>query len=565
MPSPHRTLVTDASGVKRYLAHAVVATALVLGLPAVVVWALTPAGSLAWSIVSVPVAMMLSVAVAGAGSAIWARRPGSRDLIFADLMLWGWVRRVRAERRLAEARKVLGADGLARDDRVQALSRLSGLLEARDAYTHGHTRRVTRHAERIARAMRLPPADVAQVRTAAALHDVGKIHTPREVLNKPGRLTDGEFATMRRHPVDGAEMLAGIGDPEITAMVRHHHERLDGGGYPDGLAGEEIPIGARIIAVADTFDAMTSSRSYRGACRHKKALEVLAKEAGTQLDPEAVGAFLGYYSARRSVAWSALVTTAPQRVLGWLGTSSQGLGSGAASVSQLLPAVGAAAVLAAAPGSAPGSVGSPAVAELAAARHAQRPAGNESADAAAARDRGPGGEYAPARSTAGRVPGDRARRRAVAPSKMATSGRRAIAPSTVPRSGGGANPERSGSKAAPGSAAPPDSDSSPAPDPSRGDSPPSPGPRPTNDPAPKPDRKPDPVPTVEVPKVEVPKVEVPAVELPPVRVPPVRLPPVELPPVKLPPVDTPPVELPQVELPRVELPRDVVPGVKLPG
>src|SRR5688500_13086343 len=87
---------TDVEGVKRYAAHALVATAIVLGLPAALVWALTPAGSLAWSIVSVPVAVVLSVAVAGAGSAIWARRPGSRDLIFADLMLWGWVRRVRA-------------------------------------------------------------------------------------------------------------------------------------------------------------------------------------------------------------------------------------------------------------------------------------------------------------------------------------------------------------------------------------------------------------------------------------------------------------------------------------
>jgi putative nucleotidyltransferase with HDIG domain len=524
-------------GVKRYAAHALVATAIVLGLPAALVWALTPSGSLAWSIVSVPVAVALSVAVAGAGSAIWARRPGSRDLIFADLMLWGWVRRVRAERRLAEVREVLG--GLTRDDRVQALSRLSGLLEARDAYTHGHSRRVTRHAERIARAMRLPPAHVAQVRTAAALHDVGKLNTPRAVLNKPGRLTDDEFSVMRRHPADGAEMLAGIGDPEVTAMVRHHHERLDGRGYPDGLAGEEIPLGARIIAVADTFDAMTSSRSYRGASRHKKALEVLAKESGGQLDPDAVSAFLGYYSARRSVALSALVTTAPQRLVGLVGTSSQGLGSGAASVSQLLPAVGAAVVIAAAPGSMPDP-------ELATATpaQAQRTAAGGSAAAEAGRDRraGPRAERAeqPSPPAARRAPLDETRTRVAATVKTGASVGRAVAPSTDPQSGGEATAGRSGPGASPGAHAP--------------------GSRSTIDVEPR-VRVPDPKPTP-APKVDVPAVEPPPVKLPPVEVPAVKLPPVELPPVELPPVELPPVELPAPESWRVQ-----VSGVeiKLPG
>ena len=136
--------------------------------------------------------------------------------------------------------------------------------------------------------MRLSPDDVAKVRTAAALHDVGKLHTPREILNKPGRLTDAEFALVQRHPGDGADMLRGIEEPEITAMVRHHHERLDGAGYPAGLTGQEIPVGARIIAVADTFDAITSSRPYRKAANHKRALDVLSREAGSQLDGAAV-------------------------------------------------------------------------------------------------------------------------------------------------------------------------------------------------------------------------------------------------------------------------------------
>jgi hypothetical protein len=126
--------------------------------------------------------------------------------------------------------------------------------------------------------------------------------------------------------------------------VRHHHERLDGGGYPDALSGEEIPIGARIIAVADTFDAMTSARAYRSAMRHSRALKILRREAGTQLDPEAVAAFVQYYSGQRSVAWWAIWTTAPQRLAAWIGSLLNT--TGAASISQSLAAIGTAAAVA---------------------------------------------------------------------------------------------------------------------------------------------------------------------------------------------------------------------------
>ena len=295
---------------------------------------------------SVPLVILLSLAAASGGSALWIRRPESRSVVFADLMLWGWLRRLRAERRLASAHDVFGLGSeVSGHHRVEALTRLAAQLEARDAYTHGHSRRVARHAERIAREMRLSPADVAKVRAAAALHDVGKILTPREILNKPGRLTDEEFALVQRHPGDGADMLAGIEDPEITAMVRHHHERLDGAGYPPGLTGQEIPVGARIIAVADTFDAITSSRPYRKAAKHKQALDVLSREAGSQLDDAAVAAFLEYYRGRRSIAWSALITTGPHRLLTWLGGSTQSIGAGIAQ----LPALGAAALLVVSP------------------------------------------------------------------------------------------------------------------------------------------------------------------------------------------------------------------------
>jgi HD-GYP domain-containing protein (c-di-GMP phosphodiesterase class II) len=334
---------------RRYLPHAVLATTFVMIFPATVVWAIAPAGNTVLLILSVPLAMGLSVAAASIGSSIWMRRPGSQDLVFADLMLWGYLRRLRAERRLADARRVLAlgsthraADGGHPDRSVDALKRLSGLLEARDAYTHRHSRRVTRHAERIARALHLPPAEVAKVRTAAAVHDVGKIHVPPEILDKPGRLSDQEFAVIKRHPDDGADMLAGIGDAEIAAMVRHHHERVDGGGYPHGLVGDAIPLGSRIIAVADTFDAITTSRPYRTAGLHKQALDILSREAGVQLDAAAVHAFLSYYSGRRSVAWTTLVATAPQRFVVWLESTS-------ATLVQAVPTVGAAALLATVP------------------------------------------------------------------------------------------------------------------------------------------------------------------------------------------------------------------------
>src|SRR5918999_240793 len=247
-----------------YFPRVAVATLLVTVLPGLVAGGLQAKGIVDGWLLSALMAVALSMALAGVGSVWWARRPPSRDIVFADLMLWGWLRRIRTERRLESARWLLGRMGeLDTARRTELLERLSGALEARDSYTHGHSRRVTRHSFRIARQLGLSDEEAARIRTAAAVHDVGKIETPREVLNKPGRLTDEEFAVVKRHPVDGAEMVAAIGDDELTSIVLHHHERLDGGGYPDGLVGGPIPLGARVIAVADTFDALTSNRPYR--------------------------------------------------------------------------------------------------------------------------------------------------------------------------------------------------------------------------------------------------------------------------------------------------------------
>jgi putative nucleotidyltransferase with HDIG domain len=490
-PDPDTSAVPS---LRRYLPHALLATTFITVLPAAAVWALVPAGSSVLLLVSVPLAMLVSVAAASAGASFWMRHPGSRDVVFADLMLWGWLRRARAEGRLAQARQVLGlapggaghADGLTPDRRVAALTRLSELLESTLPDTYGHTRRVTRHAERIARAMHLPAADVAKVRTAAALHDVGKIHTPRTILNKPDRLTAEEFEVIKRHPVDGADMVAGIEDPEITAMVRHHHERRDGKGYPDGLAGDAIPLGARIIAVADTFDAITSVRAYHGARTHKRALDVLASEAGDRLDATAVAAFLSYYSGRRAVAWSALVAATPMRLFSWASNNSRGLSASTSSLVQALPAVGAAALLA-------GPVGGPATP---AAPEGHAGAGASRSVAAPAPARAPVATPR-ARRRASTAPAGRLERQRSRPGSSPTAGTPGA--STAPGHGPATHP---GSATGPGE---PQTTAAPPPSGAGG-----PGDEPAVE-----------VPTVQLPSVQVPEVELPAVELPAVTLPPV--------------------------------------------
>ena len=327
------------------------ATFAVIVLPALAVSFIETSGR-PWLVLStVLLAMLLSIAIATVGSALWIRRPNSRDLVFGDLMLWGWVRRVRAVRRLAEAQVLLDSQAtgtdeqrLTRERRRKVLQRLAAMLEAKDPDTLGHSRRVMRLTERIAREMGLSRAEVAKVRIAASVHDVGKVHTPRELLTKPGRLTEAEFEVMKRHTLDGARMASELGDPEITAMVRHHHERLDGSGYPDGLRGTEIPLGARIISVADTFDAITSSRVYHGARNHQRGLDVVSRDSGSRLDPDAVAAFRRYYSGKRAIAWSAFGLTGPPRLASWVSGLPNGVSGLTTPVAQSLAGILAAAL-----------------------------------------------------------------------------------------------------------------------------------------------------------------------------------------------------------------------------
>jgi ribonuclease P protein subunit RPR2 len=168
---------------------------------------------------------------------------------------------------------------------------LANAVEARDAYTGHHAERVAAYGLELARAAGLPLADDPQTEFGFLLHDVGKVAVPDAILFKPAPLTDEERVLMERHPVIGWEILRGIeflGDAKL--VVRHHHERWDGSGYPDGLAGEDIPFAARVFAVADTLDALTTDRPYRPAGPFAAARELIAGGAGGQFCPASVGA-----------------------------------------------------------------------------------------------------------------------------------------------------------------------------------------------------------------------------------------------------------------------------------
>ena len=170
---------------------------------------------------------------------------------------------------------------------------LSDLIESRDPYTGGHCQRLAVYSSTIARALGLPRAEVEVIRFGAALHDLGKIGVPDLILNKPGKLTRDEFEVIKRHSRDGGRICERINLlQKAYPIVYHHHERWDGKGYPDGLAGERIPLSARIVAVADAFDAMTTDRPYRKGMPHEEAIVLLRDGAGSQWDEKAVNAFL---------------------------------------------------------------------------------------------------------------------------------------------------------------------------------------------------------------------------------------------------------------------------------
>jgi putative nucleotidyltransferase with HDIG domain len=187
---------------------------------------------------------------------------------------------------------------------LQGVQMLARALEAKDAYTRGHSIRVSRYAVATARSMGFEGSSLDGIRLGGELHDIGKIGTRESVLHKPGSLTADEFRQISEHPVLGERMLSPLAreSPDVLRIVRSHHERLDGRGFPDGLRGERIPIEARIVAVADSFDAMTTRRPYRESRPPDQAMAELRRVAGTQLDPEAVEAFVAAHACSGEVA-----------------------------------------------------------------------------------------------------------------------------------------------------------------------------------------------------------------------------------------------------------------------
>jgi putative nucleotidyltransferase with HDIG domain len=246
---------------------------------------------------------------ASVGVADYARGMSSNQLVA------GAAERMRAARAAGGGRAESGApsEATAEPDRRGHEDAIAGLAEAlleRDRYTGEHSESVVELVAQVARGLALDEREVQYVQAAALLHDIGKVAIPDDILNKPGPLDDDEWKVMREHPVIGERILRAIpGLGGVARIVRHEHERFDGGGYPDGLEGDEIPIGARIILACDAYHAMVSDRPYRKAMTHAEAIRELAKGAGTQFDPAVTEVLVGCLYGQRQAGASA--TTAP--------------------------------------------------------------------------------------------------------------------------------------------------------------------------------------------------------------------------------------------------------------
>jgi HD-GYP domain-containing protein (c-di-GMP phosphodiesterase class II) len=201
---------------------------------------------------------------------------------------------------LTAALQDLTAPGVVAESDLRTIATLGAAAEIKDPYIRGHQEHTSRLAATVAKEMGLSPDRVRNIRTAGLLHDLGKISVSEGILNKPGKLTESEFAKMKEHPALGATMLGSGAQAlqPLVPIVRHHHERFDGSGYPDGLARENIPMEARILSVADAFDAMTHERAYRKALSTEEALGEIQRGAGTRFDSGVVEAFLGVVRRR---------------------------------------------------------------------------------------------------------------------------------------------------------------------------------------------------------------------------------------------------------------------------
>ena len=168
----------------------------------------------------------------------------------------------------------------------KTIKSIANALDAKDQYTHGHSMRVTLYSLALAKSLNLEDGLLEEIETTGLLHDIGKIAIPEKILLKPGKLTPEEYEIIKTHPDLGKKLVEGIDKLKVVSTwLKYHHERYDGKGYPEGLTGEQIPISSRIIAIADTYDAMTSTRAYRQALSHQEAIDEIRNCGGTQFDP----------------------------------------------------------------------------------------------------------------------------------------------------------------------------------------------------------------------------------------------------------------------------------------
>ena len=178
-------------------------------------------------------------------------------------------------------------------DQISIIRALASTVDAKDHYTLGHSQKVSEYSVIIAEEMGLSERDTETIKYAALLHDIGKIALPDDIIKKPSRLTEQEFEIVRKHPNIGAKIIKEIEAlAPMVPIVLHHHEHYDGKGYPDGMKGDDIPIGARIVHVTDAYDTMVSARAYRDMLPPELAISELRKNAGTQFDPKVVDIFI---------------------------------------------------------------------------------------------------------------------------------------------------------------------------------------------------------------------------------------------------------------------------------
>jgi putative two-component system response regulator len=237
-----------------------------------------------------------AVAALKIGACDYITKPFNFDVLL--ITIENAIRKKALERQLQDYRlnlekKVKEQTDLINSMYIRSIDSLIKALEAKDFYTRGHSQRVTMYSVAIGKAMRLPEGQIEILRQAAVLHDLGKIGVREQILNKPGKLTEEEFREITLHPEVATQILEPV--PFFRSLlpaILHHHERFDGRGYPRGVSGHDIPLESRIMAIADTFDAMTSTRAYRNALALETANAEIRRCAGAQFDPEIVPVFM---------------------------------------------------------------------------------------------------------------------------------------------------------------------------------------------------------------------------------------------------------------------------------